>query len=69
LRKGGMAFDPSILKDQQDAILKGLSSMDVELSNMDIKKNTDDFENKSLAEVLKEKREATEKILENTKVN
>lgn len=43
--------------------------MDEELSNFDNKKNTDPFENKSLSEVLKEKREATEKILENTKVN
>jgi hypothetical protein len=44
--------------------------MDEELSAMDSKvKNEDPFAGKSMAEVLKEKREATEKILENTKTN
>lgn len=44
--------------------------MDEELSAFDAKNKKDDpFENKSLSEVLKEKRENTEKILESTKMN
>lgn len=44
--------------------------MDEELSAFDSKNSKEDpFDNKSLSEVLKEKREATEKILESTKVN
>lgn len=43
--------------------------MDEQLTNLDLKKETVIDESKSLAEVLKEKREQTEKILESTKVN
>lgn len=45
--------------------------MDEELSQLTLNKleSTDHFEGKSLGEVLREKREATDKILENTKVN
>lgn len=44
--------------------------MDEELTTLDTKKPEEDpFANKSLADVLKEKREATEKILENTKID
>ena len=64
------AFDPNILKEQQDSILKGLNSMDEELSILENKKRQDDFDSgKSMAEVLREKREKTEKILESTKIS
>lgn len=43
--------------------------MDDELLNLDMKQNKDPFEGKSMSEVLKEKREETEKILANTKIN
>jgi len=44
--------------------------MDEELGHLDNKKRGEDpFKNKSMNEVLREKREQTEKILENTKVN
>lgn len=46
--------------------------MDDELSQLTMNKQqsaADPFEGKTLAEVLREKREATDKILQNTKVN
>ena len=43
--------------------------MDEELLNLDSNKSKDPFEGKSMQEVLKEKREETEKILANTKIN
>jgi hypothetical protein len=43
--------------------------MDDELSLLDAKKNKDPFEGKTMQEVLKEKREETEKILQNTKID
>lgn len=43
--------------------------MDHELENLTSKKKEDPFEGKSLGDAIKEKREKTEKILENTKVN
>jgi len=45
--------------------------MDEELEQLNNKKeeSKDPFESKSLAEVLREKREATDKILEKTKVD
>ena len=44
--------------------------MDEELTLLDSKKKSEDpFEGRSMNEVLKDKREQTEKILENTKVN
>lgn len=70
MRKGGIAgFDANLLKDQHEAIFKGLSSMDEELINLDNNKSKDPFEGKTMQEVLKEKREETEKILNNTKIN
>jgi hypothetical protein len=72
LKKGGAgAFDAEFLRSQKDAILKGLNNMDEELEQLNLKKeeSKDPFENKSLAEVLREKREATDKILEKTKVD
>jgi hypothetical protein len=68
MRKGMGMFDPSILKDQQDAILKGLNNMDEEINLLD-QNRKDPFEGKTMQDVLKEKREATEKILESTKIN
>ncbi|CDW71873.1 UNKNOWN [Stylonychia lemnae] len=69
LKKGGGAFDPDLLKDQKNQILKGLNSMDEELALLETRKKNDDFDGKTMAEVLKQKREETEKILENTKIN
>lgn len=44
--------------------------MDEELNILEQKKNQDDFNSgKSMAEILREKREQTEKILENTKIS
>ena len=43
--------------------------MDEELNILDSRKDKDPFEGRSMNQVLKEKREETEKILENTKVN
>ncbi len=43
--------------------------MDEELLNLDSNKSKDPFEGKTMQEVLKEKREETEKILANTKIN
>jgi hypothetical protein len=70
LRKGGITgFDANLLKDQHESIFKGLNSMDEELLNLDSNKSKDPFEGKTMQEVLKEKREETEKILANTKIN
>jgi hypothetical protein len=70
MRKGGIAgFDSNLLKEQHEAIFKGLNNMDDELINLDTNKNKDPFEGKSMQEVLKEKKEETEKILSNTKIN
>lgn len=69
-KKGGAgALDADFLQSQKDAILKGLNNMDEELDalNQNAKEDKDPFESKSLAEVLREKREATDKILEKTK--
>lgn len=43
--------------------------MDEELTLLESKKNKDEFEGKSMSDVLRQKREETEKILENTKIN
>ena len=43
--------------------------MESEIQQLDSKKQEDAFEGQSLAHALKAKREATDKILENTKVN
>lgn len=43
--------------------------MDDELNFMDSKKKDDFNKDKSMSEILKEKRQETEKILEDTKVN
>jgi hypothetical protein len=66
-----MNFDPEILRQQNEAILNGLSSMHQELSAFENKSSKDDaFDNeRSMSEILKEKRENTEKILESTKTN
>jgi hypothetical protein len=65
------AFDADFLQSQKDAILKGLNNMNEELEQLSLKKeeSRDPFEGKSMAEILREKREATDKILEKTKVN
>jgi acyl-CoA reductase-like NAD-dependent aldehyde dehydrogenase len=65
------AFDADFLQSQKDAILKGLNNMDEEIEQLSLKKeeSRDPFEGKSMAEILREKREATDKILEKTKVN
>lgn len=69
MKKGG-AFDNDILRLQHEAIQKGLKSMDEELDNFASNQpKVDPFENKSMSEVLREKREATDKILESTKQN
>lgn len=60
-------FDPLLLHQQKEAIAKGLESMDQELSNLSVKQPSSQFDERPLAEVLKEKRLATDKILENTK--
>ena len=68
MKKG--AFDNDILRLQHEAIQKGLQSMDSELeAYADPQPKSDPFESKSMSQVLKEKREATDKILENTKQN
>ena len=65
------AFDADFLQSQKDAILKGLNNMDEEIEQLSLKKeeSRDPFEGKTMAEILREKREATDKILEKTKVN
>lgn len=69
MKKGG-GFDNDILRLQHEAIQKGLKSMDEELDNFTSSQpKADPFENKSMSEVLREKREATDKILESTKQN
>lgn len=61
-------FDPLLLHQHKEAIAKGLESMDQELSNLSVKQpSSSQFDERPLAEVLKEKRLATDKILENTK--
>ena len=67
MKKGTGFFDPEILKQQQDAINK-LSKMDEDFEDAG-KPQPDPYEGKSMAEILKAKREATDKILESTKVN
>lgn len=49
--------------------MRGLNSMDEEISLLESNKNKDAFEGKTMSEVLKQKREETEKILENTKIS
>jgi len=40
MRKGGITgFDTQLLKEQQDAIFKGLNNMDEEITLLDSKKN------------------------------
>ena len=69
MKKGG-AFDSDILRQQHEAIQKGLKSMDEELDSYSSHlPKADPFEGKSMSEVLREKREATDKILESTKQN
>lgn len=60
------AFDLEILRMQQEAI-NSLNKMDEELEIN--KPVSDPNEGKSMADILREKREATDKILENTKMN
>ena len=67
MKKGGMsAFDFEILKQQQDAINK-ISQAQEEAEHANHVQ--DPNEGKTMAEILREKREATDKILESTKVN
>lgn len=67
MKKGG-AFDNDILRMQHEAIQKGLKSMDEELDKFeDGHVKADPFEGKSMAEIMRAKREATDKILESTK--
>ena len=61
-------FDPSILIQQHEAIQKGLNQMDQDMMES-IPKSKDPYEGKSMSEILREKREATEKILESTHIN
>jgi hypothetical protein len=58
LKKGGGVFDPNLLKEQQDSILKGLNQMDEELNFLEsnANKKKDPFEGKTMSDVLKEKR-------------
>lgn len=63
------AFDSDILRMQYDEINKGLNKMDDQLDELHLKAQTSHDESKPLTEILREKREATEKILENTKLN
>ena len=62
-KKGGGVFDPNLLREQQDSILKGLNQMDEELSFLETKKADPFDKGLTMSEVLKAKREETEKIL------
>jgi hypothetical protein len=64
-------FDNDLLRDQHDLILKGLNSMANEFDDLDIrdKDGNDANDGKSFKDVIREKREQTEKILEDTKTN
>ena len=59
-------FDNELLRDQRDLILKGLNALDAEFDQLEESKE-DPNKGKSLQELMREKREATEKILESTK--
>jgi len=65
LKKQG-EFDNELLRDQRDLILKGLNALDAEFDQLEESKE-DPNKGKSLQELMREKREATEKILESTK--
>ncbi len=71
LRKGGVAaFDSDFLKAQQAAIAKGLNSMDQELEQLSLSKQVSEaLDQRPMADIMREKREATDKILENTKIS
>ena len=56
-----------MLRDQRDKILKGFSDFDDELDAMNSKQKEDPNTGKSLSDLIKEKREATEKVLEQSK--
>lgn len=48
--------------------MKNIKSMDEDFAGLEEQKNSE-YENKPLSELVKEKRENTEKLLESTKLN
>lgn len=64
LKNQGGVFDNELLRDQKEKILKGFSAFDDEIDAMNNKVEDDPNAGKSLSDLIKEKREATEKILE-----
>ena len=66
MKKQGGTFDNDLLKDQKERILKGFSAFDEEIDAMNNTK-VDPNAGKSLTDLMKEKREANEKLLEHSK--